>query len=142
MRPLFVLLLIVTGSAVAIAVSLARRPSCSYCCPSTRCAWPGARSFDYRPALVWILSGVGTAALVGEWRARPWRRYAYTALGLMLLVLAGCTAPLSPQAASPALRMLRTRPPSVQGPLPGRLRSPSLASGIRSFSLSARRLST
>jgi len=109
----------------------------SYCCPSTRCAWPGARSFDYRPALVLDPIGVGTAALVGEWRApapgaamptRPWPDAA---------VLAGCTAPFK------ALKPPHQRsgccgqgPPASRGPLPGRLRSPSLASGIRSFSLS------
>jgi hypothetical protein len=88
MRPLFVLLLIVTGSAVAIAVSLAMAAVVFLLLPEY-----SVRLAPERGPLItgllwsWILSGVGTAALVGEWRARPWRRYAYTALGLMLLVL-------------------------------------------------------
>jgi hypothetical protein len=88
MRPLFVLLLIVTGSAVAIAVSLAMAAVVFLLLPeySVRLA-PERGPLITGLVWSWLLSGVGTAALVGEWRARPWRRYAYAALAAMLLIL-------------------------------------------------------
>lgn len=88
MRPLFVLLLIVTGSAVAIAVSLAMAAVVFLLLPEY-----SVRLAPERAPLItgllwsWLLSGIGTVALIGEWRRRPWRGYAYGALTLILLIL-------------------------------------------------------
>lgn len=88
MRPLFVLLLIVTGSAVAIAVSLAMAAVVFLLLPAY-----SVRLAPERAPLItgliwsWVLSGVGTAALFGEWHRRTWRHYAYGALAVLMLIL-------------------------------------------------------
>jgi hypothetical protein len=88
MRPLFVLLLIVTGSAVAIAVSLAMAAVVFLLLPeySVRLA-PERGPLITGLVWSWLLSGIGTVALIGEWRRRPWRGYAYGAVTLILLIL-------------------------------------------------------
>jgi len=87
MRPLAVLLGIITGSCVAIAVALAMTGIVFLFLPD----YAAQVNAERGPLLVgiacsWGLSGVAGAAFVGELRERKWRRLPQ---GLLLLELAG-----------------------------------------------------
>jgi hypothetical protein len=88
MRPLTVLLGIITGSTVAIAVSLGMTGVVFLLIPEY-----GARIAGERAPLLlglglsWGLSALGAVAFYGELRNRPWRRWAQLGLGLALAAL-------------------------------------------------------
>ncbi len=87
MRPLAVLLGIITGSCVAIAVALAMTGIVFLFLPGYAAQVAAERG----PLLAgiaasWGLSAIAGAAFLGELRSRPWRRIPQ---GLLLLALAG-----------------------------------------------------
>jgi hypothetical protein len=94
MKPLAVLLGIVTGSAAALAVALGMTGIVFLLLPeySTRLA------AEYLPlfkglAWSWSLALVSTAGFVGELKATRWRRPAQLLLASMLTALAWCYWP-------------------------------------------------
>jgi hypothetical protein len=87
MRPLSVLIAIVTGSAVALTISLTLSGVVFLLLPqyADRLAperWPLIKGLMWS----WSLAGVGVAAFAGEVRNRPWRFYPQ--LGLVALLAA------------------------------------------------------
>lgn len=88
MRPLSVLLAIITGSAIALTVSLTMSGIVFMLLPeySARLAperWPLLKGLLW----AWSLTGVGVAGFVGELKNRPWRFYPQAALAIMLAAL-------------------------------------------------------
>jgi len=86
MRPLAVLLGIITGSCVAIAVALSMTGIVFLFLPE----YAAQVNAERGPLLLgiacsWGISAVGGASFFGELRTRPWRRIPQ---GLLLLVLA------------------------------------------------------
>lgn len=89
MRPLAVLLGIVTGSAVAVAVALGMTAIVFLLLPEYHARIDPERLSLYRGlAWSWSMALVGSAGFIGEVRARPWRRVPQLLLLTMVLVLA------------------------------------------------------
>lgn len=88
MRPLAVLIGIVTGSAVALTLSLTMSAVVFLLLPqyADRLAperWPLLKGLLWS----WSLAGVGMAAFVGELRHRSWRLYPQLCLAMLLTAL-------------------------------------------------------
>jgi hypothetical protein len=88
-KPLAVLLSIVTGSALALAVSLAMTGIVFVLLPeySARLA-PEHLPLIKGLAWSWALVGVSAAGLIGELKSRSWRRTPQLLLLAMLAILA------------------------------------------------------
>jgi hypothetical protein len=89
MRPLTVLLGIITGSTVAIAVALGMTGVVFLLIPEYGARIAGERApLALGLGLSWGLSALGAAAFLGELRGRSWRRWPQAALVVALAALA------------------------------------------------------
>ena len=89
MKPLTVLLGIVTGSAIALAVSLGMTGIVFLLLPEYSARLAGEQAPLIKGlAWSWSLSLVSAASFVGELKSAPWRRPAQLALALILSLLA------------------------------------------------------
>jgi len=88
MRPLAVLLGIVTGSAVAVAVALGMTAVVFLFLPEYHARIDPERLPLLRGlAWSWSMALIGAAGFIGELRSRPWRRGPQLLLLAMLLLL-------------------------------------------------------
>ena len=89
MKPLTVLLAIITGSAVAMAVSLGMTGVVFVLLPEYSVRLAGEQAPLLKGlAWSWSLAAVSAASLVGELKNAPWRRPAQFLLAVTLALLA------------------------------------------------------